>query len=87
MESHRREFKKPANVAHASDICINFVIRLLPRLFIRLSTDILVSASRVVEHIGCHYAKMFPHKGVGGAEYLYVLVGMIESWGGEVYIT
>jgi heterodisulfide reductase subunit B len=39
---------------------------------------------QVVEHIGCHYAKMFPSKGVGGAEYPYVLVGMIEEWGGEV---
>ena len=39
---------------------------------------------RVVEHIGCHYSKMFPHKGVGGAEYPYVLAGMVESWGGKV---
>ena len=39
---------------------------------------------KVVEHIGCHYSKMFPHKGVGGAEYPYVLTGMIEAWGGEV---
>ena len=38
---------------------------------------------RVVDHIGCHYAKMFPAKGVGGAEYPYVLTGMIEEWGGE----
>jgi heterodisulfide reductase subunit B len=27
---------------------------------------------------------MFPCKGVGGAEFPHVLVGMIESWGGEV---
>jgi heterodisulfide reductase subunit B len=39
---------------------------------------------KVVEHIGCHYSKMFPGKGVGGAEYPYVLIGMIEDWGGEV---
>jgi heterodisulfide reductase subunit B len=39
---------------------------------------------KVVEHIGCHYSKMFPSKGVGGAEYPYVLTGMIEEWGGEV---
>ena len=37
---------------------------------------------KIVEHIGCHYAKMFPSKGVGGAEYPYVLAGMVESWGG-----
>ena len=39
---------------------------------------------KVVEHIGCHYSKMFPSKGFGGAEYPHVLVGMIEAWGGEV---
>ena len=27
---------------------------------------------------------MFPSKGFGGAEYPYVLAGMIEAWGGEV---
>jgi heterodisulfide reductase subunit B len=27
---------------------------------------------------------MFPSKGVGGAEYPYVLAGMIEEWGGQV---
>jgi heterodisulfide reductase subunit B len=27
---------------------------------------------------------MFPSKGVGGAEYPYVLAGMIEEWGGEI---
>jgi heterodisulfide reductase subunit B len=38
----------------------------------------------VVEHIGCHYAKMFPDSGIGGAEFPSVLSGMIESWGGSV---
>ncbi len=27
---------------------------------------------------------MFPSKGVGGAEYPYVLAGMIEEWGGQI---
>lgn len=38
----------------------------------------------IVEHIGCHYAKMFPEKGIGGAEFPKVLHGMIEAWGGNV---
>ena len=38
---------------------------------------------RVVEHIGCHYAKIFPKSGVGGSEFPYVLSGMVESWGGQ----
>ena len=39
---------------------------------------------RGVEHIGCHYAKIFPKVGIGGSEFPYVLAGMIEAWGGEV---
>jgi heterodisulfide reductase subunit B len=27
---------------------------------------------------------MFPHKGIGGAEYPYVLVGLVEALGGEI---
>ena len=38
---------------------------------------------RVVEHIGCHYAKIFPKSGVGGSEFPYVLSGMVESLGGQ----
>lgn len=37
----------------------------------------------MVEHIGCHYAKIFPKSGIGGSEFPYVLAGMVESWGGE----
>jgi len=48
----------------------------------------LVNAStgeplKVVDHIGCHYAKIFPEKGIGGAEFPYVLAGLIDSWGGD----
>ena len=38
---------------------------------------------RVVEHIGCHYAKIFPKAGIGGSEFPYVLAGMIDAWGGQ----
>ena len=38
---------------------------------------------KVVEHIGCHYAKIFPKSGIGGSEFPYVLAGMVESWGGQ----
>lgn len=80
----RREFKKPANVAHASDILYKFRDQIAAQAVYPLINRNTGQPLRVVEHIGCHYAKMFPHKGVGGAEYPYVLVGMIESWGGEV---
>jgi len=37
---------------------------------------------KVVDHIGCHYAKIFPNEGIGGAEYPYVMAGLIDEWGG-----
>jgi len=36
----------------------------------------------VVDHVGCHYAKIFPARGVGGAEFPEVLSGLIDTWGG-----
>lgn len=79
-----REFEKPANLAHASDIIYKLRNEIASRAKYQLVNHNTGQPLRGVEHIGCHYAKMFPHKGVGGAEYPYVLVGMIESWGGEV---
>ncbi len=80
----RREFQKPENLAHASDIIYKFRKEIAARSVYRLVDKETGDPIRVVDHIGCHYAKMFPGKGIGGAEYPYVLVGMIEEWGGEV---
>jgi heterodisulfide reductase subunit B len=79
-----REFKKPGNVSHASDIIFKFRQQISEKGKYRLINRFTGQPLRVVEHIGCHYSKMFPSKGVGGAEYPYVLIGMIEEWGGEV---
>jgi heterodisulfide reductase subunit B len=38
---------------------------------------------KVVDHVGCHYNKLFPHKSVGGMEYCDVLTAMAREWGGE----
>jgi heterodisulfide reductase subunit B len=80
----KREFKKPENLAHASDIIYKFRNEINAKSKYRLINHKTGEPLKVVEHIGCHYSKMFPHKGVGGAEYPYVLVGMIEAFGGEV---
>ncbi len=80
----RREFKKPANLAHASDVIYKFRERISQKALFPLVVERTGQPLKVVEHIGCHYSRMFPHKGIGGAEYPYVLVGMIESWGGEI---
>ena len=79
-----REFKKPKNVSHASDVIFRFRKEIAEKAKFRLVNKLTGEPIRVVEHIGCHYSKMFPSKGVGGAEYPYVLIGMIEDWGGEV---
>ena len=57
---------------------------LKPKMRYQLVNRFTGQPLHVVEHIGCHYAKIFPHHGVGKAEFPYVLAGMIESWGGEV---
>lgn len=80
----KREFKIPENLAHASDVIYKFRKEIAAKGKFRLVNRETGQPLKVVEHIGCHYSKMFPHKGVGGAEYPYVLVGMIEEWGGEV---
>ncbi len=80
----RREFKKPQYVAHASDLMYKLRGEIAERAKFRLVSRATGEPLRIVEHIGCHYSKMFPHKGVGGAEYPCVLSGMAEAWGGQV---
>jgi len=78
-----REFQIPENMAHASDVIYKFRDDIGAKAKYRLVNKETGMPIKVVDHIGCHYAKMFPHKGVGGAEFPYVLQGMAESWGGE----
>ena len=79
-----REFDIPENVAHCSDIIYHFRNEIAEKGAFRLVDHQSGEPLKIVEHIGCHYSKMFPGKGVGGAEFACVLSGMIESWGGEV---
>ena len=79
-----RVFDIPENLAHASDIIYKFRGEIASRAKYKLVDKITGRPLQAVEHIGCHYSKMFPKFGVGGAEFPNVLSGMIESWGGEV---
>jgi len=79
-----REFKIPTNLAHASDIIYKFRKEIAAKAKFKLINKETGKPLKVVDHIGCHYAKMFPTKGIGGAEYPSVLSGMVEEWGGEV---
>jgi heterodisulfide reductase subunit B len=80
----KREFDVPENLAHTSDLIYKFRNEIATLAKYKLVDKETGEPLKGVEHIGCHYAKMFPNKGIGGAEHPYVLAGMIESWGGEV---
>lgn len=79
-----REFEIPNNLAHASDILFKFRNEIAKKAKYKLINKDTGEPLRIVEHIGCHYSKMFPVHGVGGAEFPYVLQGMVESWGGQI---
>jgi heterodisulfide reductase subunit B len=79
-----RNFTLPENLVHTSDIIYKFRNEIAALSKFRLVNKRMDKPLRVVEHIGCHYAKIFPKKGIGGAEFPNVLAGMIEAWGGEV---
>ncbi len=79
-----REFKKPKNLAHTSDVIFHHREAIAQRAKRKLVNVYTGEPLKVVEHIGCHYAKIFPKSGIGGSEFPYVLAGMVESWGGEL---
>jgi heterodisulfide reductase subunit B len=79
-----REFDIPENMAHTSDIIYKFRDEILTRAENLLVNKETGEPLNIVEHIGCHYAKMFPKSGIGGAEFPRVLSGMAETWGGKV---
>lgn len=80
----KREFKKPRSISHASDVIFHHREQIAAQAKYKLVNAKTGLPLRAVEHIGCHYGKIFPKNGVGGAEFPYVLAGMIEAWGGEV---
>lgn len=82
-EATGREFEIPKSLVHASDVFYKLRFEIAEKAKYKLINKHTGKPLKVVDHIGCHYAKMFPSIGVGGAEYPYVLAGMVEAWGGE----
>jgi heterodisulfide reductase subunit B len=76
-------FEKPENVIHASDIIYKYKDQLADKIRYPLVNRLSGEPLRVIDHIGCHYAKIFPEKGVGGAEYPIVLSGTVNAFGGR----
>ncbi len=79
-----RELVKPKSLAHTCDVIFHHRNEIAAKAKHLLVDHETGRPLRGVEHIGCHYAKIFPKASVGGAEFPYVLAGMIEAWGGEV---
>ena len=75
-------FKIPKNMVHASDLAYKFREEIAAKAKFRLINKQTGESLKIVDHIGCHYAKIFPEKGIGGAEFPYVLAGLIDDWGG-----
>jgi heterodisulfide reductase subunit B len=84
FEATGRVFSCPENLVHTSDIIYKYRMEIAMQSRYKLVDHHTGEPLKVVEHIGCHYAKMFPKKGVGGAEFPSVLSGMIDAWGGAV---
>ena len=83
MRATGKTFEIPKNIVHTSDIIYKFRKEIASKAKYRLINNKTGEPLKVVDHIGCHYAKIFPEKGIGGAEYPYVLAGLIDDWGGE----
>lgn len=78
-----RVFTEPANMVHASDILYKYRHEIAGMARYKLVNKETGEPLRVVDHIGCHYAKTFPERGVGGSEFPQVLAGLITAWGGS----
>jgi heterodisulfide reductase subunit B len=80
----RIEYDITDKLAHKSYIVFKFKNEIALKAKHKLITAKSGEPLNIVEHIGCHYAKMFPKSGMGGAEFPNVLSGMADAWGGKV---
>lgn len=80
-----REFEIPKAIIHVSDVVYHFRNILKDRFMkYQLIEKKTGRPLKVVDHVGCHYSKLFPEKhSVGGSEYCEVLSGLVRAWSGE----
>lgn len=81
-EATGREFEVPKSVAHTSDVIYHHRTKIAELSKHKLINRHTGEPLKIVDHIGCHYNKLFPSKSYGGTEFPRVLRGMIEAWGG-----
>ncbi|MBP8978709.1 MAG: heterodisulfide reductase subunit B [Bacteroidales bacterium] len=84
LKTTGRTFELPKAIAHASDIIYLYKDEIGKQLVYQLVNKETSEPLKVVDHVGCHYSKIFPHHGIGGAEFPKVLSEIIKAWGGEV---
>jgi heterodisulfide reductase subunit B len=83
-EACGRRLRIPDHVVHGSDVVYRYRRELAERMPHRLIEKRSGRPLRIVDHVGCHYAKVFPDKAIGGQEHCDVLTGLIRAWGGEM---
>ncbi|MBL7111416.1 MAG: heterodisulfide reductase subunit B [Bacteroidales bacterium] len=76
-------FEKPENLVHSSDVLHKYKDQLAAIIPYRLINRNTGEPLHIIDHIGCHYAKIFPEKGIGGAENPCVLSGIVDAFGGK----
>ena len=77
-----RRLVVPKHIVHCSDIVYRYRAELARSMKYRLVHHATGRPLKVVDHVGCHYNKLFPQKSVGGTEYCDVLTAMVHEWGG-----
>ncbi len=73
----------PKHIVHCCDVFYRYRGELAQLMKYRLVDMATGLPLKVVDHVGCHYNKLFPSKSVGGTEYCDVLTAMIREWGGD----
>ena len=85
MDACGRTFEIPKHIIHVSDVFYRYRDVLRNRHFRYTLTEKSTGRPlRVVDHVGCHYSKIFPvQHAIGGAEDCRVLADPVRAWGGE----
>ena len=73
----------PKHIVHCCDVFYRYRAELARLMKYQLVDEATGQPLKVVDHVGCHYNKIFPSKSVGGTEYCDVLTAMIREWGGD----
>ncbi len=73
----------PSHIVHCCDVFYRYRAELARLMRYQLVDEATGQPLKVVDHVGCHYNKIFPSKSVGGTEYCDVLTAMIREWGGD----